>query len=216
MPEKNWSPAEYDKQSVLQYKTAMKMLEDLTLDGHEEILDVGCGSGKISAELARRVPEGNVIGLDRNESMIQFANDKYRTDNLSFECQDIVTMSYDRCFDAVVSFWTLSWVPMEHQATALENISNSLKENGRLLLMYPMRHDAYDVVDLVIQKPEWRDFFVNYPPPRQFITEEYYREEIINHMPMEMHVEKKELACHYTNDKEMRDSINCWLRHVGC
>lgn len=214
--EKKWSPVDYDNQSVLQYRTAMNMLSTFPLNGNERILDIGCGSGKISNTISTMVPRGSVVGLDRNIEMIQFANNTYGaiSSNLSFVCQDITDMTYSNEFDAAVSFWTLSWVPMELQARALGNIIESLVENGRLLLMYPMRHDAYDVVEQVIAKPEWRDYFIDYPPPREFITEEKYRSDIISHMPMELHVEKKEIPCRYNDDKEMRLSINCWLSHV--
>ena len=214
--EKKWCPADYDNQSVLQYRTAMNMLSTFPLNGNERILDIGCGSGKISNTISTLVPMGSVVGLDRNTEMIQFASNTYgqASSNLSFVCQDITEMSYSNEFDAVVSFWTLSWIPMELQAKALENIIESLAENGRLLLMYPMRHDAYDVVEQVIKKPEWKDYFIDYPPPREFITEERYRSDIISHMPIELHVEKKEIPCQYTDDREMRLSINCWLSHV--
>lgn len=230
MPGKKWNPSEYDEQSILQYRTAMSMLHDFSLTGNENILDVGCGSGKISHQLARKVSRGHVTGLDINHDMIKFARKKYqatgifscissyfsssKTNNLSFDCQDIVTMDYKNCFDVVVSFWTLSWVPKEHQVKALQNIVGSLKEGGRLLLMYPMRHDAYDVVNQVIVRDEWKDYFVNYEQPREFISEEFYRNEIINQISITMHVTKKEIACDYTSDKEMIDSINCWLGHV--
>ena len=41
MPQKNWKPEEYDSQSVLQYNTAMSMLNTLTLKGNEKLIDFG-------------------------------------------------------------------------------------------------------------------------------------------------------------------------------
>lgn len=214
MPEKKWNPEKYDKQSVLQYRTAMKMLESFVFYGNEKVLDVGTGSGKISNEIAQRVPNGSVIGLDRNHEMIEFAKQKYTLDNLSFIEEDIIEMNFSNEFDVVVSFWTLSWVPMDFQVKALNNIIRSLKENGRLLLMYPTKHDAYDVVNSVIRKPEWQDYFISYPPPREFISEEKYRYEILTQLSLGLNVEQKEIPCRYKNDHEMKDSINCWLSHV--
>jgi trans-aconitate methyltransferase len=214
MPEKKWNPSDYDNQSVLQYRTAMSMLENFSFNGNERVLDIGCGSGKISREISTRVSLGSVLGLDRNEEMIKFADETYTSKNLSFVCQDVTKISYRNQFDVVVSFWTLSWVPMEFQITALNNIIQSLKENGRLLLMYPMKHDAYDTVEQVIKKPEWKEYFIEYSQPREFITEEKYRSEIIDNLSLNLNVKRKEIPCHYENDKEMRDSINCWLSHV--
>ncbi len=77
-----------------------------------------------------------------------------------------------------------------------------------------MRHDAYDTVEQVIKKPEWKEYFVEYSQPRELITEEKYRSEIIENLSLNLNVKRKEMPCRYENDKEMRDSINCWLSHV--
>lgn len=214
MPPKVWKPEEYDRQCVLQYNTAMTMLDSLTLEGDEKILDVGCGTGRITEQIAiKRLIKGSILGLDVNERMVAFAKEKYRTINLSFECQDVLTMDHEDCFDIVVSFWTLSWIPMEEQLTALTNIIHSLNESGRLFLMYPLKHDAYEVVTAVTKRPEWQKYFETYTMPRAFITAEQYKA-ILEQIPMEIHVEQKEIECCYKDDQEMIASINCWLAHV--
>lgn len=215
MPQKNWKPKEYNEQCVLQYNTAMAMLNTLPLKGNEKILDVGCGTGKISLQIAKdRVPKGCVLGVDINSAMIEFAKDHNNHENLSYECNDILNFNKENYFDLAVSFWTLSWIPMKDQLKALNNIIRSLNENGKLFLMYPMKHDAYDVVDKVIKMPRWQEYFVGYSMPRAFITEQLYKLAIISKIPMDIRVHKKELECHYKDEEEMKDSINCWLAHV--
>lgn len=216
MPQKVWNPKDYDTQCVLQYNTAMIMLDSLEFQGNEKVLDIGCGTGKISAQIAtqRLTGEGLVLGLDVNENMIQFAINKYKADNLHFECNDVLTMNYENYFDIAVSFWTLSWITMDEQLSALNNIIHSLNEDGKLYLMYPLKHDIYDVVSNIITDPKWLPFFSNYSMPRNFITEEQYRDEIIEHIPLDITLEKKEIECHYKDDAEMMASINCWLAHV--
>jgi ubiquinone/menaquinone biosynthesis C-methylase UbiE len=215
MPQKKWKPEEYDEQCILQYNTAMSMLDTLSLRGDEKILDVGCGTGKISLQMAKeRVPNGCVLGVDINAAMIEFAKTHNSRENLSYGCEDILTFDKENYFDIAVSFWTLSWIPMKDQIKALNNIIRSLNEDGKLFLMYPMRHDAYDVVDAVIKMPRWQEYFVGYSMPRAFITEQLYKNAIISKIPMIITVEKKEIECCYKDDKEMMDSINCWLAHV--
>lgn len=215
MPQKVWNPEDYDKQCVLQYNTAMNMLSTLPLQGNEKIIDIGCGTGKISSQIANeRIPDGHLVGVDINEEMISFAREHYVANNLSFECNDILNITHEDYFDVAISFWTLSWVPMDVQLAALNNIIKSLNENGKLFLMYPLKHDAYDVVNQVIQKPEWKVFFTDYSMPRSFITEEQYRDEIIDSIPMEINLVRKEIECRYQDDNEMKSSINCWLAHV--
>ncbi|MFC3908548.1 class I SAM-dependent methyltransferase [Legionella dresdenensis] len=216
MPQKNWNPHEYDKQSVLQYNTAMSMLNTLPLKGNEKILDIGCGTGRITSQIARErlTNGGSIIGLDINEGMIDYAKNNYVHNNLSFECKNVLDMDHEESFDLVISFWTLSWIPLKDQADALQKIIQSLNEDGNLFLMYPLKHDAYEVVTEVIKRPHWQKYFQNYAMPRSFITEEQYKDLILSHIPMDISVQKKEIECRYTSDQEMVDSINCWLAHV--
>jgi trans-aconitate methyltransferase len=217
MPQKNWNPTDYDNQSVLQYNTAISMLNDVPLAKNARILDVGCGTGKITHEIAKnRTPAGAVLGIDINAHMVNFAREHYRAPNLRFECLDVLAMKYEGCFDVAVSFWTLSWIALRDQLRALENIIKSLAENGNLILMYPLKHDAYAVVNDVIKRPRWQKYFTNYEMPRSFITEEQYKL-IISRIPeelMKVSVVKKEIECRYKDEQEMISSINCWLAHV--
>lgn len=54
----NWNAAEYEEHSSSQQLWAQGMIERLDLSGDERILDIGCGDGKVTAELAVRVPRG--------------------------------------------------------------------------------------------------------------------------------------------------------------
>ena len=62
-----------------------------SLDGVRSLLDVGCGDGRITAEIARRIPEADVVGLDPSPRMISIAPAGGR---LSFELGDVRTMTY--------------------------------------------------------------------------------------------------------------------------
>src|SRR5438477_952823 len=68
-----WNAAGYSRISSLQAAMAQEVLALLDLKGSERILDVGCGEGKITAEIASRVPRGSVVGVDPSRDMIGFA-----------------------------------------------------------------------------------------------------------------------------------------------
>jgi len=63
-----WNPTDYHQHSSQQQKWARDILDRLALTGQEQILDIGCGDGKITAEVARHVPNGLVVGLDSSVS----------------------------------------------------------------------------------------------------------------------------------------------------
>ena len=57
----------------MQQTWARELIAKLKLRGDEHVLDVGCGDGKVTAEIATAVPRGLVIGMDASAEMIAFA-----------------------------------------------------------------------------------------------------------------------------------------------
>ena len=70
-----WNARDYHENSSMQRRLALELIDRLTLKGDEHALDIGCGDGKVTAELARRVPLGLVVGIDSSEEMVRFAHD---------------------------------------------------------------------------------------------------------------------------------------------
>ena len=68
-----WAASEYARISQLQETMAAEVLSLLDLKGIERVLDVGCGNGKVTAEIASRVPHGTVLGIDSSAEMVAFA-----------------------------------------------------------------------------------------------------------------------------------------------
>jgi SAM-dependent methyltransferase len=79
----------------------------LRLKGSERVLDIGCGDGRITAEIAARVPQGSVIGVDSSHDMIAFASSHFGLElrpNVRFEVADAGSLPFREEFDLVVSF----------------------------------------------------------------------------------------------------------------
>lgn len=86
-----WSAADYASNSAVQQTWARELIIQLNLQGNERILDVGCGDGKITAELARSVPHGSIVGVDASSQMIEFADETFparKHPNLQFQICD--------------------------------------------------------------------------------------------------------------------------------
>jgi len=87
----NWNAADYAANSAVQQTWARELIARLNLRGDERVLDVGCGDGKVSAEIARAVPNGLVVGVDASAEMIAFARKQFpakRNPNLTFRVCD--------------------------------------------------------------------------------------------------------------------------------
>jgi trans-aconitate 2-methyltransferase len=121
-----WNAPEYARLSALQAAMGEEALALLELKGNERILDIGCGNGKITREIAARVPQGSVLGVDASADMIAFAASHLDgAPNLEFLVADVRHLPFQHEFDLVVSFNALHWIP--EQGQALDSIRSAMK-----------------------------------------------------------------------------------------
>jgi SAM-dependent methyltransferase len=99
------------------------------------VLDVGCGTGSISAGIATAVGKfGRVVGIDRDPGLLAIARDKYaRVKNLQFELGDAMTISQTAEYDFVTSARTLQWI--SDPSLAIQNMARALKPSGILVVL---------------------------------------------------------------------------------
>ena len=90
-----WNATDYNRRSAMQKWLADKSLAGLELRGSERVLDIGSGDGKITAEIAERLPTGSVVGVDPSTRMIAFAREHFLADhaNLDFVVGDATRLS---------------------------------------------------------------------------------------------------------------------------
>jgi len=174
-----WNAAEYAANSSIQQSWARELIANLDLRGNEHILDVGCGDGKVTAEIARAVPNGSATGVDASAEMISFAQKmfpKSRVPNLEFYGMDAREIKFARKFDLVFSNAALHWVD-DHQKF-LAGAAAVLKPGGRLVVSCGGKGNAQDV--FMALRPElrakpWREFFRQMPEPYFFYAPDEYK-----------------------------------------
>jgi len=175
-----WDALDYAKSSSAQQQWARELIDKLQLKGDESLLDIGCGDGKVTAEIAACLPSGSVLGVDSSAEMIALAQSQYPADvfpNLRFQRQDACSLPFRNEFTVVFSNATLHWV-LDH-APVLRGIHRSLKCGGKVLLQMGGRGNAADVVavlDELIQALEWRDCFKRFSFPYGFYGPDEYQE----------------------------------------
>jgi len=170
-----WDAAGYSRISSLQAAMAQEVLALLQLNGSERILDVGCGDGKITAEIASRVRNGSVVGVDPSQDMIRFAQDHFTRTNLHFEVADARHLSFKNQFDLAVSFNALHWIP--DQDAALCSIRSALDRPGRTqfrLVTAGPRQSLESVVEETRMAPEWETYFKDFQDPYLRLTADEY------------------------------------------
>jgi len=178
-PSAKWNAADYAANSIVQQNWARELIAKLHLRGDEHILDVGCGDGKVTAEIAQAIPQGSATGIDASAEMIAFAKETFpkgKVPNLKFQVMDARKIKFAKQFDVIFSNAALHWVD-DHQRF-LQRAGAVLKPGGRLVVSCGGRGNAHDV--FVAMRPEirlkrWSQFFRKMPSAYFFYAPEDYQ-----------------------------------------
>lgn len=123
-----WNATLYKEQHAFVFEYGNDLLSWLDPKEGEHILDVGCGTGELTAKIAE--PGAIVTGIDQSPEMIESARSHYP--ELRFEVADITELSLGQEYDAIFSNATLHWVLEKEKAAA--QMRRHLKPGGRLVL----------------------------------------------------------------------------------
>ena len=125
--EKRWDAARYDDAYSFVWEHGAGVIELLAPVAGERVLDLGCGTGHLTAQIAARGAE--VVGIDRSPEMIATARQNYP--RLRFEVADAASFRFDEPFDAVFSNAAIHW--MKDQRAVAASIRQALKPGGRFV-----------------------------------------------------------------------------------
>lgn len=175
-----WKGDEYAKNSESQKASAEDFMHGFHFEGAESILDVGCGDGKITAAMARAVPQGFVIGVDISPSMIQTAKNSFSNQkNLNFYVEEAAKVNFDQQFDLITSFTVMQWVL--DQAQALRCFEKALKPSGKLWIQMPtgLPKAMKEALGKILISEHWREYFSEFSAPWRFYQAEEYRDLLV-------------------------------------
>ncbi len=149
-----------------------------TIPADAKILDIGCGDGKITADLSKFVPEGSVLGIDLSGSMLEWAKKQYHPNeypNLIFQEGNFLQPGTVEPFDRIVSFCALQHC--SDQKSALNEIAKNLKPGGKLLILVPaMNNKAWGQARAKVQaSPKWASYWEGFTP-RKFLSAGQYED----------------------------------------
>ena len=167
-----WDAQEYEKHSQGQQKWARELIEKISLEGKENVLDLGCGDGKVTAEISKLVSKGKIIGVDNSTEMIKMAKDKHSTDiypNLSFQEMDAENLNFNDFFDLIFSNAALHWI--KDQKSAIKGMFKSLKQGGMVLIQMGGKGNAEGIVDVLsdlLIEQKWNTYFNGFDFPFYF------------------------------------------------
>lgn len=130
---REWDARTYDRVADPITRWGSTVLDRLPLGGDERVLDAGCGSGRVTEQLAERLPRGRVVALDGSASMVEAARARLARfgDRVEYAVADLgAPLPIDGHVDAILSTATFHWVP-DHDAL-FANLAAVMRPDGRL------------------------------------------------------------------------------------
>lgn len=170
--------AKYRRASAGQKEWGRGLIEQLRLNGDERILDLGCGDGVITAELAALVPKGSVLGIDASQGMLDEAG-RYRLKNLAFRKMDMRELKFENVFDLVFSNAALHWV--QNHEPLLSGVYHALSPQGSIAFNFAGRgtcQNFFQVIRSVMQWAEYADCFRDFEWPWYMPDPDIYKRKV--------------------------------------
>ena len=129
-----WDPATYLEFADERSRPFLDLLSRVNAGHPRLVVDLGCGPGQLTASLADRWPDAQILGLDSSPEMIKQAAE-FASQRVSFQVQDLRDWRPAAPVDVIISNATLQWVP-GHRGL-LPDLVNVLSQDGWLAFQVP-------------------------------------------------------------------------------
>jgi len=162
MPD-SWDPDQYHRFRAERSAPFFDLLALIDARDAPRVVDLGCGTGELTAEAHRLLAASETLGIDRSPAMLEEAQ-ALTVDGLRFEAGDIASFEPSAPFDMVISNAALQWVP-DHPAV-LARWRAALGANGQLAVQMPTNadHPSHRVAGDVAREQPFLDAFAGAPP----------------------------------------------------
>jgi trans-aconitate 2-methyltransferase len=148
------------------------VLARLPLAGTELVLDVGCGTGRLTAELLERLPHGRAVGVDLSSNMLETAGRHLRPafpTQISFVRADAAALPFRTAADAIFSTATFHWIRDHERLFA--SLFAALKPGGRLVAQCGGTGNLQRLHDRAaarMREPQFAEHFARWETPWEF------------------------------------------------
>jgi trans-aconitate methyltransferase len=176
MPAREWNAEAYHRVSSPQTSWGRRVLERLSVQGDERVIDAGCGTGRLTGELMTRLPRGRLIAVDRSWNMLLTARANLRPDfgrRISYVRVELPWLPFHEWADVVFSTATFHWV-RDHD-TLFRQILQALRSGGRLFAQCgggPNLRQAHGLAENVMRCEPFAAYFRDWTGVWEFSTAE--------------------------------------------
>lgn len=169
---REWNADAYHRVSNPQLMWGVQLLDRLSLTGNELVLDVGCGTGRLTELLLERLPRGRGIAIDQSANMIETAR-MYLADRfdgrVGFVQADAAALPFRDAADAIFSTATFHWL-LDHERL-FRSLFAALAPGGRLVAQCGGGRNLERIhgrCDELMQQPPFAPHFAGWSEPWEF------------------------------------------------
>jgi trans-aconitate 2-methyltransferase len=169
-----WNPTQYEKFLQEREQPFFDLLALIHPASDMRVVDLGCGTGRLTRELHERLAARETIGIDRSTRMLD-AGGTEPLPGLRFDVADIESFPSDGArYDLIFSNAALHWV--EHHDTLFERLVASLERRGQLAVQMPAMHDeaAHVVARELIAEEPFRSACGGWQKPQPVLAPDAY------------------------------------------
>jgi trans-aconitate 2-methyltransferase len=170
-----WDASRYHRLSDPQFAWGLRILDRLRLRGDETVVDAGCGTGRLTAELLARLPRGRIVAVDASSQMLEKAQAHLepRFDGrITFIRSDLLELDLPETADCIFSTATFHWIK-DHERL-FGRLHATLKPGGRLLAQCgggPNLSRILGRASGILRQPEYAAYFEDWSDTWEFANE---------------------------------------------
>jgi trans-aconitate methyltransferase len=176
---REWNASVYHRVSAPQFTWGQAVLDRLPLRGDELVLDLGCGTGRLTALLVERIPDGRAVGIDVSANMLATARREMPAAlrrRVSFALADVSSLPVAGRADAIFSTATFHWV--HDHGRLFGSLFRALKPGGRVVAQCgggPNIKRHHDRAAALMRRPEFAPFYTTWIDPWEYADAETTR-----------------------------------------
>jgi trans-aconitate methyltransferase len=169
-----WNAKLYQEHSSFQYDLAMMAINRLKPRKSERILDIGCGNAMVTIELAKHVPEGEIVAIEISKDMYGKALENIKESStgniISIINKNAFDIDYRDEFDAVFSNSAIHWI--YDLESMYGKINKALKKGGRIMIQTGSseRNPLIDSLDRLLLLPVFKKYLKDFRYPWRFLS----------------------------------------------
>jgi len=150
-----WDPQQYLKFGSERLRPALDLIARVTLEAPRDIVDLGCGTGTVTALLQARWPAARIVGVDNSLPMLDRA--RLALPEVVWQADDLATWTPAAPVDLLVSNAALHW--LDDHAALFPRLLSHLRPGGMLAVQMPAQHGApsHEIGFDLAESARWHD-----------------------------------------------------------